>query len=192
MIQSDILQEVIQRFSQKFKDIAKVKILDSTDTPVKDDQPIILINVLGIEEVIIGNMNQRIQRKGTDENGDQIEYFTSPPSMFNITVMVTPRFKTFDDTLKIIGGIVRLIKDDNEIPVGELDWLDNKGRPILVLPMPGMGLDKQMQIFSMLHLDYRPSLFYQFMVGIDSTKKDIFRRVEERNFNAVMKKDEEK
>jgi hypothetical protein len=189
MDQSNIFQEIIQQFSQKFNKLAKVKIKDPVDKQGKDDQPIILINVLGIEEIVLGNMNERVQRKGNDGKGNIIEYFTTPPSMFNISVMVTPQFKTYADTLKILGSIARLIKDNNTIPVGEFDWLDNHNRPIIISPVPGMGLEKQMQVFNMLKIDYRPSLFYQFVVGIDSIEKDIFKRVKERKFTADIKKD---
>ncbi|MBN2737691.1 MAG: DUF4255 domain-containing protein [Spirochaetales bacterium] len=189
MDQSDIFQEAIQKFAQKFDDIAKVKIMDSPEAPVMDDQPTILINILGIEELILGNMNERRKLKGVDENGEEYEYFTTPSSLFNISVIVTPRFKTFTDSLKILGGIVRLIKDNNQIPVGDLDWIDNNKRPILIMPVPGMGLEKQMQIFSMLGLDYRPSVFYQFVVGVDSIEKSVFKRVQERKFTAEHKKD---
>jgi hypothetical protein len=189
MDQSNILQEVIHQFSQKFQKLAKVKIKDPADKQGKDDQPVIMISVLGIEEIVLGNMNERIQRKGNDGKGNIIEYFTTPPSKFNISVMVTPWFKTYADTLKILGSIARLIKDDNQISVGEFDWLDNQKRPILITPVPGMGLEKQMQVFSMLKLDYRPSLFYQFLVGIDSIKKDVFKRVKERKFTADIKKE---
>jgi hypothetical protein len=115
------------------------------------------------------------------------EYLTEPSTLLNTTVMVTPYFKTYSDTLKILGAIAKLIKDDNLIPVGELDWFENENRPIIISPMAGMNLEKQMQIFSMLRSDYRPSLFYQFTVGIESGKKEIFRRVKERKFTAHMK-----
>ena len=81
------------------------------------------------------------------------------------------------------------MKDDNQINVGEYDWLDNNKKPIIISPIPGMGLEKQMHIFNMLKTDYRPSLFYQFTVGINSDKKDIFRRVEERKITAEHIKD---
>ncbi|MCW8966403.1 MAG: Pvc16 family protein [Candidatus Pacearchaeota archaeon] len=190
MEQSNILQEIIQQFAQKFKDIAKVKIKDPINKQTSEDQPLILINVLGIEEVVLGNMNERIQRKGKDDSGNIIEYFVAPASLFNISIMVTPYFKTYEDTLKILGSVVKLIKKSNQIPVGEYDWLNNNNQPIIITPIPGMGLEKQMQIFNMLKTDYRPSLFYQFTVGIDSDEKDMFRRVEERKISAQIKKDQ--
>lgn len=188
MDQSNILQEAVNQFARKFKNLAKVKIRDPVDIKDKDDQPLIMITVLGMEEIVLRNMNERIQRKDRDKKGNIIEYFTAPATLFTISVMVTPYFKTYADTLKIIGAIAKLMKDHNQIPVGEYDWLDNNNKPIFVTPVPGMGLEKQMQIFNMLKTDYRPSLFYQFTIGIDSDKKDIFRRVKERKFAAEVKK----
>ena len=88
MDQSNILQETINQFAQKFKKIAKVKIKDPVNNQGKEDQPLIMINVLGMEEIVLGNMNERIQRKGKDNKGNIIEYFTAPATLFNISVMV--------------------------------------------------------------------------------------------------------
>ncbi|MBN2532168.1 MAG: DUF4255 domain-containing protein [Spirochaetales bacterium] len=190
MDQSNILPEVINQFAQKFTKLAKVKIRDPVDLKEKEDHPLIMITVLGMEEIILRNMNEKVQRKEKDNKGNIIEYFTAHSSLFNISVMVTPYFKTYTDTLKIIGSIAMLMKDDNQIPVGEYDWLDNKNKPIHITPVPAMNLEKQMQIFNMLKTDYRPSLFYQFIIGIDSGKKDIFKRVKERKFEAEVKKEQ--
>jgi hypothetical protein len=189
MEQSNILHETINQFAKKFEPLAKVKIRDPVNIQEKEDQPLIMITVLGMEEIVLRNMNEKIQRKGEDEKGNQIEYFTAPASLFTLSVMVTPYFKTYADTMKIIGAIAKLMKDDNQLATGECDWLDNNKKPIIISPVPGMGLEKQMQIFNMLRTDYRPSLFYQFTVGINSDKKDIFRRVKERKFAAEVKKE---
>jgi hypothetical protein len=191
MDQSNVLHEVINQFAQKFTKLAKVKIRDPVNIQDKEDKPQIMLTVLGMEEIVLRNMNEKIQRKGRDDKGNIIEYFTPPATLFNISVMVTPYFKTYSDTLKIIGAIAKLVKDDSRIPVGEgCDWLENNNKPIQITPVPGMGLEKQMQIFNMLKTDYRPSLFYQFTVGIDSDKKDVFRRVKERKFAAEIKKEQ--
>jgi hypothetical protein len=184
MDQSDIIQETIVKFSDKFKPLANIKILDPVEKQVRDDNP---VTTLGIEEVVLGNMNEKIQIKEKDANGNLVESLAAPASLFNISVMVTPYYKTYADTLKIIGAIARLMKDDNKIEVDRFDWIDNNKKPIIIYPISGMTLEKQMQIFSMLKSDYRPSLFYQFAIGIDSAKKEIFRRVEERKFTTYDK-----
>jgi hypothetical protein len=189
MEQSDIIQESINRFADKLKKIANTKIMDPIEHQSKDDQPVIMITVLGMEEVVVGNMNERFQIKDKDEKGNVVEFLMPPASHFNISVMVTPYFKTYSDTLKIIGLISRLFKDDNQIPVDKFDWVSNEKNPIFIYPISGMTLEKQMQIFNMIRSDYRPSLFYQFTVGIDSSRKEIIRRVEERKITAFPKKD---
>lgn len=194
MEQADIFQDVTSKFALKFKKIANVKIKDPIDEHKKEEEPIIMITLLGIEEIVMRNMNEKILCSEKDSKGTLLEYFKTPSSIFNLTFMVTPYFKTYADTLKIIGSIVKLIKDDNMIPVEQYDWLENGQNPIMITPLSGMTIEKQMQIFSLLHIDYRPSLFYQFIVGIDSDKKETFKRVEERKFYAVdkNKKDEKK
>ncbi len=187
MEQSDIIQETIVKFSEKFKQLANVKILDPVEKQVRDDNPVIMITTLGIEEVVINNMNEKIQVKEDDGKGNLVESLVAPASLFNLSVMVTPYFKTYADTLKIIGSIARLVKDDNRIEVDRFDWIENNKKPIIIYPISGMTLEKQMQIFSMLRSDYRPSLFYQFAVGIDSAKKEVFRRVEQRKITAYDK-----
>jgi len=188
MEQSDIIQESINRFADKLKKIANTKIMDPIEHQSKDAQPVIIITVLGMEEVVLGNMNERFQIKEKDEKGNEIEYLMPPASNFNISVMVTPYFKTYADTLKIIGLIARLFKDDNQIPVDKFDWVSNEKSPISIYPISGMTLEKQMQLFNMIRSDYRPSLFYQFTIGIDSSRKEIFKRVEERKFSSFQKK----
>jgi hypothetical protein len=55
-----------------------------------------------------------------------------------------------------------------------------------------MGIDKQMQLFSMLRMDYRPSLFYSLVVGVNSDVKESHKRVQERIFDINANADREK
>ena len=141
------------------------------------------------DEYCRSNVDRRSKKK-KDEKGNEFEYFLPPATMFNVTYMVTPYFKTYSDTLKILGCIARLIKDKNLIPVDAYDWVDNNKNPIIIYPVSGMSLDKQMQIFNLLKTDYRPSLFYQLSIGIDSVNKRGFKRVKERRITAIHKKED--
>jgi hypothetical protein len=142
---------------------------------------------LGVEEIIDRNMFEKIKLTGKDEDGNEIEYFVAQPSIFELTYMITPYFKTYSDSLKIIGSIIKLIKDDNLIPVEKYDWHENNKSPIIITSLPGYSIEKQMQFCSMLGFDYRPSMFYKMSVGINSDKKELFQRVKERKFETTKK-----
>lgn len=185
MEQSDIFYEITSRFSEKFKKLTKVKIRENFEEEKKETEPTILITLLGIEELFNQNMNQKIQKKGADAKGNSIEYFVPPASEFRLTYMVTPYLKTYTDCLKILGAMVKTIKDDHLIPVDQMDWVENENYPVRIYPLPEMPIDKQMNLMGMLKLDYRPSLFYYLDVGIDSEQREIFGRVEERKISAV-------
>lgn len=189
MQQSELLDIVTNRFSEKFKSIAKVRVREFLGSEMKDDKPTIVITFLGLEEVANHhNMNEKIQVVTTDEKGSKVEYLTRPPSMFELSFIVTPYFRTYSDSLKIIGSIVQLVKDDNTINSEGLDWLGNNNRGILINPIQGMNIEKQIQLFNLIRTEYRPSLFYKVEVGIDSGLKENFRRVEERIITADPKK----
>lgn len=185
MEQSNIIQAVTAQFADKFNKLAKVKIKDPIDEQSKEDQPLILVTFLGLEEVFQNNPYEKIQCKEEDKQGNVFEYYLPPASLFNLSYMITPYFKTYTDTLKILGSIVKLVKDAHQIPIEEYDWLDNNKMPAIIIPTPKMPIEKQMQIFSIMRLEYRPSLFYQVMVGINSDNKEGFRRVEARKFDTL-------
>lgn len=187
MNQSDIIEEAIKQFADKFKKLSEVKIKDPSEDSKKDDQPHIMISFLGMEEAPLNNMNEKIKCLEEDKDGNVNEYFLPPPTMFNLNFMVTPYFKTNNDTMKIMGAIAKLIKEENTIPVGEYDWLENNNMPIYIMPLPNMSMERQMQVFGTLRMEYRPSFFYQLTVGVNSDKKENFRRVEKRDFSTIKK-----
>jgi len=190
MEQSEIIFEITNRFADKFKELAKVKIKDSLEDKQAEGEPIIFITLVGIEEMQIQNMTRKIQLKGLDKDGKEFEYFVKPASMFTLTYMVTPYFKTYADSLKTLGAIVKHVKDHGIIEVNDYDWIENDNNPVLITPLTGLNFEKQMQLCNMLHTEYWPSLFYQVMVGIDSGNKEQFSRVKERKFDMFKKKDE--
>ena len=185
MEQSDIIYEITNKFADKFKELSKVKIKDSYDDKQQEGEPVIFVSLVGIEEMQIQNMNRKIQLKEKDDNGNETEYFVKPASMFTLTYMVTPYFKTYADSLKIIGSLVKIIKDDNLIQVDEYDWVENDNHPIIITPLTGMNFEKQMQLCNLLRTEYWPSLFYQLMVGVNSGKQELFTRVKERKIDTV-------
>lgn len=183
MEQTNIIQEAARQFADKLKALGEVRIQDHHENGKKEGQSLIDVTFLSIEEIVTKNMMERVKCQDRD-GSDLIEFFVPTPSIFRLTFMVTPYFKTYNDTMKIMGEIIQILKDDNEIPVEKYDWVENNREPILILPVPDMDLKKQMEIFDFLKVDYRPSLFYQLMVGINSEKREIFKRVKERKIAA--------
>lgn len=185
MEQSDIIYVITNKFADKFKSLSRVKIKDSYDNEKQGTEPVIFLTLVGIEEMFDQNMNRKIQKTGTDAQGKEYEFFIKPASHFTLTYMVTPYFKTYADSLKIVGAIVKIIKDDGVLSPGEHDWVENNNNPIYITPLTGMNFEKQMQLCNMLRTEYWPSLFYQILVGIDSSKEDVFTRVKERKISTV-------
>jgi hypothetical protein len=183
MEQADLIPEVTMKFAEKFKVLAEVKIKDTYNDQTKDDPTVIVITPLGVEELPMHNKQEKIELQENDTDGNSVACLTAPPSMVKISYMVTPHFKTYNDSLRILGSIVKIVKDDNLIPVDGFDWLTNNNQPICIEPIEDMNIEKQMQIFSMLRMDYRPSLFYFLIVGVNSGIKDSYKRVKERKFD---------
>ena len=185
MSQAEIMHVITTKFADKFKKIAKVKIRDFLDDYKKEEQPTIVVTFLGLEEMKSHhNMFEKVQVR---ESGKS-EYMTLPPSMFELFYIVTPYFKTYTDSLKIMGSLVQLVKDDSFIGVENYDWIGNNKRDILIEPLSGMSVEKQMQMFNMIRTEYRPSLFYKMIVGVNSNLQESFTRVEERKFDVSRKK----
>ncbi len=184
MEQSNIVQETTRQFAEKLEKLGEVRIQDHYENGKKEGQSLIQVTFLCVEEIIRKNMMEKVKLQDRDSDDNLIEYFVPVPSIFRLTFMITPYFKNCNDTMKIMGDIIQIMKDDNIIPVEKYDWVENDGEPIQILPVPEMDLKKQMEIFDYLKADYHPSLFYQLEVGINSEKREIFRRVKERKVSA--------
>lgn len=196
MKQVEIIDKVIEKFGDKLgqldngnKPKINVFINENEIKTSNSDSIDIHLVMLGIEENFSQNLCNRLQLEGVDENGDKIEFYVEPPTLIDIKFAIIPYCSSRIESGKMLGNIIRLIKDDGFIDVNGFDWHENDGRPVQINNTPGMDLDRQMQMFNLLKIEYTPSLFYQLTVGINSEKKEIFRRVEERKFDTVKKND---
>ncbi|MCK4796034.1 MAG: hypothetical protein KAT05_01565 [Spirochaetes bacterium] len=192
MEQTDIIQKITDLFADKLKTLSNKKekidtYIDDIGEEINKTNPIIKLVLLGIEEVHSQNMVEKIKRKGVDQDGNEIEYFVNYPSLFNIKYMVTPYSLSKSKAYKILGMIIKLIRDDGDIDINGFDWDENNGNPIKIEKISNMDLDKQLQFFNLLKMEYSPSLFYQLKIGINSDKKEIFKRVEKREIYAINK-----
>jgi hypothetical protein len=194
MEQVEVIDIVVEKFGEKLERLgngskSKINVLiDGSETKTKKSQSIdIHLVMLGLEENFSQNLCNRLQLEEVDENGDRIEFYVEPPTLIDIKFAVIPYCSSRIESSKILGNIIRLIKDDCFIDVSEFDWHENNGRPVQINNIPNMDLDKQIQMLNLLKMEYTPSLFYQVTVGINSEKKEIFRRVEERKFGTVKK-----
>jgi hypothetical protein len=194
MEQVEIIDKVIENFGSKLEQLdnggkpsLNVLINENEVKTSKSDAIDIHLVMLGIEENFSQNMCNRLQLEEVDENGDTIEFYVEPPTLIDIKFAVIPYCSSRVESGKILGNIIRLIKDDSFIDINGFDWHGNNSRPAQINNTPGMDLDKQIQVFNLLKMEYTPSLFYQVTVGINSDKKEIFRRVEQRKFDTVKK-----
>ncbi|MDY6968002.1 MAG: Pvc16 family protein [Spirochaetota bacterium] len=188
MEQSHIIERVTELFAEKLKKIDadenRFHIIIDDDTEIYDDkQPALKIILLGIEENHSNNMFEKIKQSEIDEDGNLIEYFIQPATLINLRYMVAPYCSSRNTAYRMLGMIIKQIKDDNLIEIDEYDWIDNNMNPIKIENIQ-IDFEKQIQIFNLLRIDFKPSLFYQMTVGINSDKKEMFRRVEERKISA--------
>ena len=135
-------------------------------------------------------MASKIQQKEEDKKGNIIEFFVDPPVIIDLKYMITPYCNNKDDEYKLLGKIVKLIKDHGSLDISEYDWISNNNKPVKIESISDMDINKQMYIFSILKMDYSPSLFYQITIGINSENKEIFRRVQKRQIDTFVKKPE--
>jgi hypothetical protein len=196
MEQSHVIEQVTRSFAKKLELLKggykNLEVVIDGESQVKDAKKAVLtIVLLGLEPKRSQNMFEKIQKKGKDEKGAMIEYFVTRPTLFTLRFMLVPRGSSRMESVKLLGMTVKLLKDDMFIESGECDWADNDGQQIVIEETLGVDLDKQLQLFGQLGMEYTPSLFYHLTIGIDSGKKEVIRRVEERKFD-MFDKDMEK
>ena len=195
MVQAHIIEQVTLSFAKKIEQLkGEVKslevVIDEGKEKSKTGKKVELM-LLSVENLQGQNQFEKIQKKAKDQDGKEYNYLVDPPTYLNLRYMVAPSFASRLENFKVLGMITRLLKDDNKIDVGKYDWAGNKGNPIIIESENDMDLNKQMQIFNMLKIDFRPALFFHTSVGIESDKKEVFTRVEERIFDLKKKKENE-
>lgn len=158
--------------------------IDNTENTIK-------LTVLGIEENNEHNKFEKLTLSEKNQEGNEIEYRTLVPLMINIKLMLTPYCTTTSEAMKVIGILMRSLKDKNSIPLQENNWATNDANE-LKISTTALSITEQMQYFSILNIPYSPSLFFTITVGINSHIKENIRRVEQRNFYAVDKNQQKK
>ena len=144
----------------------------------------IYINFLGIEPVFFNNQFEKIQKKEINKDGKEIEFLVKPALQFKCTYMVRPYYKLQSSAAKMLGLIIRHLKDNNSLNAGDFDWIGNNSLPVLISLRSDMSILEQMRILNQLGVKYTPALFYDVVVGIDSDYREEFTRVKERKIDA--------
>jgi len=190
MKQELIIQKVTDEFSAKLSSLSidngKISVFKD-DIPENIDKSLIYLRLLliGLEHDNSQNRNDKIQQKETDADGNLIEFYVDQPVIINLKYMVTPYCSSINDANGLLGVIIRFIKDEGYLNIEGFSWVNSNNKLLKIDISDEMDLDKQIRLFNLLKLDYKPSLFYQVKVGINSDKKDIFRRVEKKEINMV-------
>ena len=195
MEQSHIIQKVTELFSNKLESLStaeeKYKVYTDGAQFNNDDKTAKLkLTLLGVEYNYSKKLASKIQQKEEDKDGNIIEFLVDPPVIIDLKYMITPYCNNKDDEYKLLGKIVKLIKDHGCLDVEEYSWVSNNNKPIKIESISDMDFNKQMYVFNILKMDYNPSLFYQITVGINSENREIFRRVKKRKIDTFVKKPE--
>ena len=144
----------------------------------------VYINFLGLESVFLNNQFERIQKKEINKDGKEIEFLVQPALQFKCTYMIRPHYELQSNVAKMLGLIIRHLKDNNSLKAGDFDWIGNNSLPVLISLRSDMTILEQMRILNQLGVKYTPTLFYDVIVGIDSDYREEFTRVKERKIDA--------
>jgi hypothetical protein len=187
MKQFEIIEYVTKLFAEKLEKIEVKGYKVFTEEPPEKEKKYLKLIMYGMEEVHTQNKMEKYALKGIDEKGKEYEYLISAPTMLSLKFVVIPHAESNKESQLVIGSIIKLLKDDHSIKVGDYDWVRNDGEDIVIENNYDMDLDKQLQIFSAIDIKYKPAIFFQMMVGIDSGDKQITRIVLERKFDTYDK-----
>jgi len=144
----------------------------------------IYVNFLGLEPVYLNNQFERVQKKEINKDGKEIEFLAQPALQFKCTYMIRPYFERQSNVAKMLGLIIRHLRDSNSLDAGDFDWVGNNSLPVVISLKSDANLSEQMRIFNQLGVKYTPALFYDVVVGIDSNYREEFTRVKERKIDA--------
>jgi hypothetical protein len=195
MDQAYIIDEITELFAQKLKAISAEDIpfdVVTSDIEGNEGDRHIRIYVLGVEPVTTHNVQERLRRKSIDEEGEEYEFFVDPPSMLRVWYMLVPFSQSMKESYRMLGLMIRHILDNGFIKVEECDWFGNEGDLVQIERSPDMNIDKQMQIFQQLKIDFRPALYYNLVVGINSGKTERIRYVKKIDLRSHNKIDRSK
>jgi hypothetical protein len=198
MEQAYIIDEITELLSQKLKEISSDDIpfdVVTSDIEGNEGDRHIRIYVLGVEPITTHNMQERLRRKDLDEDGKEYEFFVNPPAMLRVWYMLVPLSESMKESYRMLGLMIRHILDDGFIEVKECDWFGNEGDLVQIERSPDMNIDKQMQIFQQLNIDFRPALYYNLVIGVNSGKTERIRHVKNidlRSLNKHSKRDKDK
>jgi hypothetical protein len=173
--------ELLEKFTFGGKTV-KV-IFDGVLPDVKNDKEIIIkLILLGLEENNQYNKNERIKLKGLDENGAEFEYLSRPPTMIDLSFIVTPCIDDLLEANSMLGVILNYIRDNPILDVEKFAWITCESKKTRIDSIENLTFERQMALFTMLGMKYSPSLFFKITIGIDSDNKERFKRVEKRSF----------
>ena len=151
-----------------------------------DSGAAIVVSLYRLAESRLQNAVHQIQRRETDDEGNEFEYLTRPATLLELSVVVAALGADTLARAGLLGEVIRAVKDDPFTPVGEYDWAGNDGAPLLwELSPPGVEVEEG--VLAALGLPRNGAVPMRTIVGIDSAVKEGFKRVEERRVTAFKK-----
>ena len=146
----------------------------------------IVVSLYRLAESRLQNAVHQIQRRETDDEGNEFEYLTRPATLLELSVVVAALGADTLARAGLLGEVIRAVKDDPFTPVGGYDWAGNDGAPLLwELSPPGVEVEEG--VLAALGLPRNAAVPMRTIVGIDSAVKEGFKRVEERRVTAFKK-----
>ncbi|WP_018527168.1 hypothetical protein [Alkalispirochaeta alkalica] len=193
--QSDVIGYALRAFSEKLVSGGRewaVEFASSLDPGEitrlgEEKSPCLAVIPLGIREKPDQGAREQIVRRETDAEGREFEYYTRPATIMELSLVVYPLVKDLFARLGLVGEVVQTIHDDPFTPVGEYDWAGNQNEPLMweVVP-PAPAWETR---FPSSWGGSSIAIGVRTQIGIDSSVKERFRRVEARQMRAIKKKE---
>lgn len=169
-----------------------MEFIDSLDTRELDrvgteKAPCLAVIPLGVREKPDQGPREQVLRREIDAEGKEFEYYTRPATILELSLVVYPLVEDLFSRFGLVGEVVQTIHDNPFTPVGEYDWAGNQDEP-LMWEVVSLGPAGEGQ-FPTSWGGPSVAIGVKTQIGIDSSVKERFRRVEARQMRAIKKKD---
>jgi hypothetical protein len=126
------------------------------------------------------NMEEPVIRE-EDENGDIVEYKLGIPTYVKPRYLFTPWNKDPLFCQSVTGVLLQYFFDNPSVAPEDIagDSLDGNERPPITFEEK-FKVEEQLRLWQAMARPFRPSLVYTMAVRLDSTKRNVLRRVKER------------
>lgn len=145
-------------------------------------KPALTVYLFGIAENLQYKKYENIVKYGTDVKGEKYEYVQNPPICVNLKYIITPWADSLEDEHLLLANAVLTFHDNSvlELVDGSKPAKEREPETIPIAMVHEISLEEQAALWRSLNQTLKPSVFYQLIVDLESSRIAKVRRVEER------------